>query len=137
MSTSSQTVEAWEGNGPCQDCERPSPCWRAPDDLWALVTGSSDGGGGFICPSCFSRRVWVATGKIECWKLVVWDAYDALVAENKGLWEVVEATRWITTHPRWTEFGPNRYRVSPAQAHTLTDRLAAFDGMFPQKDGET
>lgn len=49
----------WEGDGPCQDCGRPSPDWHASFDLWEQVMGS-DQAGGVLCPTCFVVRAWKA-----------------------------------------------------------------------------
>ena len=61
--------EAWEGDGPCKDCGRASPMWRAPVPLWNAVMGDGTEGlesaGGVICPVCFVRRAWLR--KAEGW----------------------------------------------------------------------
>lgn len=50
----------------CHDCGRRQPVyWAAGDDLWAAVTGRTDGGG-VLCPDCFDRRA-LAQGRLLVW----------------------------------------------------------------------
>ena len=40
----------------CQGCgTRYLTVWRAPDDIWEVVSGNTNGSG-LLCPSCFANK---------------------------------------------------------------------------------
>lgn len=44
------------GGERCQNCGRIyKMCWKAPDDIWQMITGGEPGKsvGGLLCPACF------------------------------------------------------------------------------------
>lgn len=46
-------------DGPCDDCKRHYPAWRAEHDTWNAVMGgpgATDDPGGLLCPTCFLTR---------------------------------------------------------------------------------
>jgi len=49
------------GTEVCEDCgDWQFPCWRSPDDLWALARGRVETGGllgGLLCPRCYAERL--------------------------------------------------------------------------------
>lgn len=51
----------------CHDCGRryDTTIWRAPDDLWRLLTDR--GYAGLLCPCCFSNRAW-SRGLMLIWE---------------------------------------------------------------------
>jgi hypothetical protein len=49
----------------CRDCGRQQPItWHVDDELWAAVSGRTDGGG-VLCPECFDRRAWKTVGMLR------------------------------------------------------------------------
>lgn len=66
------------GRGPmliefCRECGRQQPVvWHVSDDLWAAVTGRTDGSG-VLCVECFDRAAWRTVGLIR-WTARVDDA---------------------------------------------------------------
>ena len=57
------------GGERCQECGRGYPLWRAPDNLYALVHGTT---AGLLCPACFDRKARAHGLSVEFQAVQLW-----------------------------------------------------------------